>query len=145
MKGLIILILSITTLTGSTFASGGNPYNRQVLRAVSANYYNKKVDYNWYGWQNFNGDIEIGEGYVVLPDGKGRFDLNTDPIDFNTYVSRKYVSYQATNENGEHCKISITCFVDGNCIVVVCYDQKSWAYKCSEPITFDFKPTHVGW
>lgn len=149
MKKLVLVILSVITLVGHLRAGDIEPVissePSQILTAISSNFYNKKVDYNWYGWQTFEGDIVLGKGYVILPDGKGHFQLNTEPIEMDEYAERKFTSYTAVNEQGEECKISITCFIDGNCIIAVCFDQKSWAYKCAEPITFNFKPSHVDW
>lgn len=147
MKRFILVILSVITLVGNSVASERPDSNApsQMLKAVSANFYNKRVDYNWFGWKKFSGDIEIGSNYIVLPDGKGRFTLDSTPTSAKECASRKYISYRSINQNGEECTISITCFIGGKCIVVVCFDQKSWAYKCSEPITFDFKPSHIDW
>lgn len=149
MKKVTLFILSTILVTSSAFAKDieDNPTvkSSQKLKAISTNFYNKKVDYNWYGWQDYQGNIEIGNNYVILPGGKGRFQLSPDPTIINQIGARKFVCYRAINENGEECKISITCFVGGNCIIAVCFDQKSWAYKCSEPINFDFKPSHEVW
>ena len=149
MKRLITTILSTVLLFGTVVASeySTTPPARssQRLKSFSSNHYNKEIDYNWYGWQKFKGSIEIGNDYVVLPDGKGRFDLNMENVIADAYVGRRYISFEATNQNGDPCRISITCFTEGNCIIVLSYDQKSWAYKCSKPIRLDFKPLHTVW